>query len=115
MADNSGHRSEKTIDSPREHEEYPGQTLVTKNHDVITKWARDRDGQPATVEGSDYGGRPGRLLLDFPGGSGDELVHIQWDKWFETFDERGLEFRFQEHTKDGTDSNFFHLVNPSND
>ena len=48
MADNSGHRSEKTIDSPREHEEYPGQTLVT-------------------------------------------------------------------HTKDGNDSNFFHLVNPSND
>ena len=54
-------------------------------------------------------------MLDFPGGEGGDLVHIEWDKWFETFDERGLEFRFQEHRSDGTDSNFFQLVNPSND
>lgn len=39
-------------------------------------------GRPAaTVPGSDYGGW---LLLDFPGGSGGDLVHIDWDKWFQT-------------------------------
>lgn len=48
------HRSERNIDSPRDREEYPGQTLVTQSHDVISEWARERDGQPATVPDSDF-------------------------------------------------------------
>jgi hypothetical protein len=63
------------IRRPDEHESYPGETLVTTNHDVIRAWGRG----------------PGREA------------------------ERGLRFIFQEHTKDGSDSNFFRLENPDRD
>lgn len=115
MADAKEQQSVKKIDSTGEHEDYSGQTLVTSDHDVIRQWAEERDAGPATVSGSEYDGRPGRLLLDFPGGRGEDLVHIDWNDWFGTFDERKLEFHFQEHKSDGDTSNFFKLVNPSND
>ncbi|MBV2362310.1 hypothetical protein ACFPZ0_06435 [Streptomonospora nanhaiensis] len=107
------HRYQQQIDSPDQHEERPGKSLVTTNHDVIRQWAEERDARPATVPGSEYDGRPGRLLFDFPGYSGEKLRHIDWDEWFEAFDERGLNFIYQEHKKDGQPSNFFQLENPT--
>lgn len=37
---------------------------------------------------------------------------MSWEEWFRTFDERGLNFLYQEHKSDGSDSNFFRLENP---
>ncbi len=57
-------------------------------------------------------GQPGHLLFDFPGYGGENLEHISWDDWFTTFDQRELNFLYQEHKKDGSQSNFFQLENP---
>lgn len=100
------------IESPDEHEEYAGQTLATRSHDVIRRWAEERNATPATVEGSGPEDRAGVLRFDFPGYGGERLTPIDWDAWFEPFDQRELVFIFQEHLKDGSQSNFFQLENP---
>lgn len=107
------HRYQQEVTSPREHEERPGRSLVTTDHEVIRRWAEDRGAEPSTVPGSEYEGRPGRLMFDFPGYGGENLEHISWDDWFRTFDERELNFLYQEHKKDGSQSNFFQLENPA--
>ncbi len=102
----------KWIGSTNEREERPGQTLATRNHDVIKRWVGDRNGNPATVPGTEHDGRPGVLRFDFPGNGGKGLQHISWDRWFETFDTRNLVFVYQEHKSDGHQSNFFHFDRP---
>jgi hypothetical protein len=86
---------------------------VTRNHDVIRRWAEERGAQPATVPGTEHDGHLGVLRFDFPGYGGQDLRHVSWDEWFETFDARGLNFIYQEKQKDGTPSNFFRLENPT--
>jgi hypothetical protein len=58
------------------------------------------------------------LRLDFPSGdspANSRLEHVEWEEWFRTFDERGLNFIYQEHRMDGRESNFFRLQNPDNE
>lgn len=103
----------KWIESADEHEDRPGQSLATRNHEVIMKWAEERGAEPATVESTRHDGRPGVLRFDFPGfGGGRRLQKISWDEWFKSFDERSLLFVYQEHMKKGNESNFFRLDNP---
>lgn len=104
--------SQKWIASPVDHEDREGQSLATRNHEVIRRWAEERGGEPATVEGTEYEERPGVLRFDFPGFAGQRLKKIAWDFWFKSFDDRNLIFRFQEHMKNGRPSNFFQLDNP---
>ena len=73
--------------------------------------ARDKS-QPATVPGTERDGRPGVLRFDFPNFGGGRLRAVDWDEWFETFDERRLVFLFQEQMTRGTPSNFFRLDSP---
>lgn len=96
----------------RPEEDHPGQTLETTDHDVIRSWAEERGAKPATVPDTGPGGHLGVMRFDFPGYGGDDLEHVSWDDWFDTFDQRGLKFIYQEHRKDGAESNFFRLVNP---
>ena len=102
----------KWIHSPNEHEDHPGQTLATRSHEVIMRWAEERNAVPATVPGTEHEGRPGVLRLNFRGYGGRELKEVSWDDWFRTFDERQLVFLFQEHQRDGRQSNFFMLDSP---
>ncbi len=102
----------KWIESPDEHEDRPGQSLATRNHDVIRQWAEERQAIPSTVESTERDGRPGVLRLNFPGYGGENLKEVDWDAWFSTFDERGLIFIYQEHKADGSTSNFLRLDNP---
>jgi hypothetical protein len=102
----------KWIHSPDEHEDRPGQSLATRSHDVIKRWAEERQAEPATVPGTEHDSRPGVLRFDFPGYGGRTLQKISWDVWFKSFDERQLVFVFQEHKRDGQQSNFFQLDNP---
>ena len=95
-----------------EREERKGRSLITTNHDVIRRWAEERKAVPAAVPGTEHGDRLGVLRFDFPGYGGDELRHVSWDEWFETFDARQLNFIYQEHKSDGAQSNFFRLENP---
>ena len=102
----------KWIESPDEHGDRPGQTLVTRNPDVIRRWADERGARPAIAGRRNPQDPPRVLRLDFPGYRGD-LEPISWDEWFRTFTERGLLFVFQEHKADGIPSNFFRLDNPA--
>ncbi|WP_334170448.1 hypothetical protein [Sinomonas sp.] len=100
------------ITSPEDKPEREGRSLVTTNHDVIRQWAEARNGSPATVEGTEHGDHLGVLRIDF-GAKNDKLRHLDWDEWFKTFDERGLNFIYQEQRSDGSQSNFFQLENPN--
>src|SRR3954471_17882503 len=103
-------RSTKRTSGSRRDEDYRGQTLVTRDHDVIRAWADARGAVPATAGGRSSGQRPRVLRLNFPGYGGDNLEEVSWDDWFATFDERDLDAVYQEHTSDGRPSNFFRLV-----
>lgn len=100
----------KWIHSVDEHEDHPGQTLVTRNPDVIRSWAEARDAVPATTPGGDPD-QPRVLRFDFPGYD-RELQELSWEAWLRVFEERELVFLFQEHMKAGNQSNFFRLDSP---
>lgn len=101
------------ISSPDDRPTRTGRSLVTSEPEVIRRWAQARDGQPATIEGTEREGRPGVLTFDFPGyRSGGRLRSISWDDWFRTFQVRRLNFIYQEQKTNGTPSNFFRLESP---
>lgn len=101
------------IASPQDRPERAGRSLVTTHHEVIRRWAKERGAQPATIEGTERGGRPGVLTFDFPGWrSGGRLKQVPWTDWFRSFDSRRLNFIYQEQRSDGRQSNFFRVESP---
>src|SRR5215208_495010 len=99
------------VTSPDDDPERAGRSLVTTHHEVIKRWAEERGGVPATVEGTEHGDHLGVLRFDF-GGDDDQLRHVSWEEWFGTFDARRLNFIYQEQLSDGNQSNFFRLESP---
>ena len=90
-------------------EEHAAKT--TTDHDEIQRWVEERDGSPACVRGTGDSDDVGLLRIDFPGYSGEEtLQHIEWDEFFQKFDERNLAFLYQDETKGGQRSNFNKLI-----
>ena len=86
-------------------------TKVTTDHREIRRWIEERGGRPATVRRTETKGEPGILRVDFPGYSGeDSLEEIEWDAFFEKFDEEGLAFLYQDETADGKKSRFSKFV-----
>lgn len=79
---------------------------TTTDHETIRKWAEERDGHPARVKDSGPGGL---LRIDF-GEPEENLENIDWDTFFEIFDDSELEFLYQEKTKDGGTSRFNKFV-----
>ncbi|MCP3783595.1 SAP domain-containing protein [Micromonospora sp. A3M-1-15] len=93
--------------------ERPGRSLVTTDHEVIRRWAEARKGLPTTVDGTEHDGHAGVLRFDFPSnGREQRLREISWEEWFRAFDERRLNFIYQEERSDGKQSNFFRLESP---
>jgi len=80
---------------------------TTTEHDDIREWAEARDGHPAKV---DTGGEGGILRIDF-GEKEDNLTPIEWDEFFQIFDENKLAFLYQDETSDGGQSRFNKFVN----
>ncbi len=66
------------ITSVEQHEEHEGETLSTTDHDVIQRWAEERDGRPVAVEGTERAGSVGVLRIDF-GAPNDRLEPVSWD------------------------------------
>ena len=102
----------KWIHSANEHADHDGQTLATRDHDVIKQWAEERGGVPATVPGTEHGDHLGVLRINFPGHGGKNLEEVSWDEWFKTFDDRKLVFLYQDKRSKGNQSNFFHFDSP---
>ena len=78
---------------------------TTTDHAVIRKWAEARGGRPARVKGTGEGDDAGLLRLDF-GEPEENLEPIGWEEFFDTFEESGLAFVYE----DAPDSRFGKLV-----
>jgi hypothetical protein len=103
------------IHSPDERPDRRGQTLATRSPEVIRAWADARGGRPATATRGDDG-RPRTLRMAFRDGddsSRRRLEDISWEEWLSVFEERDLVFVYQEERRDGRQSNFFRLDNPT--
>lgn len=84
---------------------------VTIDHDEIRSWVEERGGFPAHVKRGSGKDDLGILRIDFPGFSGeDSLERVEWEQWFEAFEENGLAFLHQDATADGSESRFSKLV-----
>ncbi|AKJ32176.1 hemerythrin domain-containing protein [Caldimonas brevitalea] len=115
IAEHAGELSRSTerakwIHSLEDQPDRDGQTLATRNPEVIRHWAQERRARPATTANGDPK-RPRVLRFDFPDYD-KGLQEISWDAWLRTFEERHLVFVFQERMKAGNQSNFFILDSP---
>ena len=87
----------------------------TTDHDKIRKWIEDRDGRPSIAGSTAENDRTGGLLrVDF-GDQDDELEEIEWEEFFEIFDENDLVFLHQDETADGETSRFNKFVSADSD
>jgi len=83
---------------------------TTTDHKQIRKWVEERGGHPAVVKGTESRGSA-LLRIDYPGYSGeDTLDTIEWDEFFQIFDENKLAFLCQDRTADGALSRFSKFV-----
>ena len=81
----------------------------TTDHDEIRRWVEERDGRPATVRGTaGRGEEAGLLRIRFR--DDEDLEEIEWEEFFDKFDEEQLAFLYQEQTADGDESRFFKFV-----
>jgi hypothetical protein len=83
---------------------------TTTDHDAIRKWAEKRGGHPTSVTGTEHGKEAaGVLRLDF--GVKDEKLHaVDWDAFFEKFEEAKLAFLYQDKTSNGKMSRFHKFI-----
>jgi hypothetical protein len=64
---------------------------VLTDHDEIRRWAEERDARPSAVQRTHTDDSVGIIRLDFPGYSGENsLEEIEWDEWFDKFDDNNL-------------------------
>src|SRR3546814_16569045 len=74
---------------PAAMEQAMSQAVKTTDHDEIRTWAEERNGRPAVIRTK--GRKGGVLRLDF-GEPEDDLKEIEWDEFFEIFDDANLAF-----------------------
>lgn len=82
------------------------EATTTTDHDEIRAWAEARDGRPVAIR---TGGDGGILRIDF-GEAEENADPIDWDEFFEIFEESSLAFLRQDETKDGSESRFNRFV-----
>ena len=86
---------------------------TTQDHDEIRRWAEARNAIPCEVASTERDGEAGILRFCFPKAKNrndDSSKQIEWDQFFEKFDENGLSMVFQEKTAGGARSNFNKLI-----
>ena len=84
---------------------------VLTDHDEIQRWAEERDARPSAVQKTHTDDSVGIIRLDFPGYSGENsLEEIEWDEWFDKFDDNNLALIVQDQTAEGERSNFNKIV-----
>ncbi len=71
---------------------------TTTDHDEIREWAEKHGGRPATVKSTHKGEDVGVIRLMFPKApnhNDDALEAIEWDEFFEKFDESNLALLYE--------------------
>jgi hypothetical protein len=86
------------------------ESLATTDHNEIRRWIESRGGKPAAVAATMKKGDPGILRVDFDPPE-DSLKPLDWDTFFEAFEQNDLAFVYQDKTADGHTSRFFKFVN----
>lgn len=87
------------------------ESRVLTERDEIQRWVEERGGRPAAVKRTASADDPGILRIDFPGYSGDQsLEEIEWDEFFDKFEEQGLALLVQDETAGGERSNFNKII-----
>ena len=85
---------------------------TTTDHDKIRKWVEERNGRPSIVRATE--GKGGGLLRIEFRDKDDALEDIDWDEFFQIFDDTKLAFLYQDKTKDGKVSRFNKFVERDN-
>ena len=80
----------------------------TTDHARIREWAEQRGGRPASVRGTEQGEHVGVLRIKFS--EDEDLEEIDWDEFFQKFDQERLAFLYQDETLDGGQRRFFKFV-----
>jgi hypothetical protein len=95
---------------PAFHAESDTASRTTTDHDAIRKWAEKRGGHPTSVTGTEHGKETaGVLRLDF--GVKDEKLHpVDWQAFFDKFEESNLAFLYQDKTTNGKISRFHKFI-----
>ena len=103
------------VENADEPEVLESRTHVTRNHDVIRRWATRRQAGPATGEATASGpstvdvqdGGAG-IRFNFPGVA--RFRAIDWAEWFANFDANDLVFVYEELTTEGNVSYRYRLL-----
>jgi hypothetical protein len=82
--------------------------ITTTDCGEIRRWAEERGGKPATVRGTGDGEEAGVLRIAFT--DNEDLEAIDWDEFFDKFEEAHLTFLHQDKTAKGKPSRFFKFV-----
>ena len=84
---------------------------TTQNHSTIKSWVKERDGEPALVDGVIEKGKAGEMLrIDFHAHTNETLNSISWELFFQIFDENNLELLCREITADGELNKFYEFI-----
>jgi len=102
--------------SPRKQADPDAPLVSTRDHQVIWKWARAREAEPAT--GSESPSGPASSLKVADGGSAlrfnfpslSRFRQIKWSEWFEHFDQHGLVFVYDKDDPTRQPSNRYRIV-----
>lgn len=106
----------RTATAPKPHRATPVHhhidtaSRTTTDHEVIRRWAEKRGGHPTSVTGTEHGlEAAGVLRLDF-GVKDDKLHPVDWEAFFDKFDESNLAFLYQDKTSNGRISRFHKFI-----
>ncbi|GAC1327432.1 MAG: hypothetical protein NVSMB14_18190 [Isosphaeraceae bacterium] len=87
---------------------------TTTDHQQIQNWVEQRGGYPAAVRRTEHDADPGLLRIEFSEAAESSLEKIEWNEFFEKFDEKNLAFLYQEQTVAGEESRFNKFVDRAN-
>ncbi|HZI46971.1 MAG TPA: hypothetical protein VFD75_04190 [Pyrinomonadaceae bacterium] len=82
---------------------------TTTDHETIRHWAEKRGAVPATVEGTEKDSEEAGILR-FEFRKDGNLEPIDWDAFFDKFEESELAFLYQDKTAGGRLSRFHKFV-----
>jgi hypothetical protein len=77
-----------------------GNVKYTLDHNVIRRWAEERNGKPCRF-----------LHIYFPGyGARGSFARVSWDSFFAEFEDKRLAFVYQECSPSGKPSSFYRFL-----